>query len=141
MLTQLKNRFSRSPMIMSTSVPKTVSKPKPKPKVRVAVSAVKSVKVPTKVLAKVSVAKKMSRVTAEGEQCFWTNDGTILATHTDLKRALKDMKSSVYKYHTDGRNDFASWVEAVLQDSDCANELRKAKTQKAALAAVSKALA
>lgn len=132
MLANLKNRFSRSAIPMSTSTPKATMRAKPKPKQKVVVKSVKVTPVPR--------VKKSSLVCAEGEQCFWTNDGKILSTLNDLKRALKDMSKDAYGHHTDGRNDFASWVEFVLLDTDCANELRKAKTQKEALAVVSKKL-
>jgi len=125
MLTQLKNTFSRSRMSMSTSAPKTIAKPKMKTAVKSKVKAVA-------VKAKLSRAKKTALVSAEGEQCFWSNDGKILSTLLDLKIALGDMSAESYNHHTDGRNDFANWVESVLQDKECASGLRKAKNQKAA---------
>ena len=138
MLTQLKNTFSRSRMSMSTSEP--IEKPKTvaRPKTKIAVTKVKTKAAPK--AAKASVAKKPALVTASGEECFWSHDGEILATHADLKKALEVMSAVSYKHHTDGRNDFANWVELVLLDKACASDLRKAKNQKAAVAVMAKKL-
>lgn len=144
MLTQLKNTFSRSRMSMSTSAPllktKILAKPKTvaKSKTKIAVTKVKTKSSP--LVASLTPIKKSERITAKGEQCFWSHDGKILATHDDLKKALEVMSAPSYKHHTTGRNDFANWVELVLEDKACASELRKAKNQKASVAALVKKL-
>lgn len=137
MLTQLKNTFSRSRMSMSTSAPITKPKTVARPKIKVEVTRAKTKVAPK--MAKLAPVKP-TLITATGEECFWSHDGRILASHADLKKALEAMSAPSYKHHTDGRNDFANWVELVLQDKACASDLRKAKNQKAAVAVLLKKL-
>ena len=57
------------------------------------------------------------------------------------QRILEAMEKDVYAYHADGwQNDFAQWVEIVLEDSACANDLRKAKTPRSARTVIVKHL-
>jgi hypothetical protein len=64
---------------------------------------------------------------ADGE-CFWTRDGRILQNMADLHMAFGSMDDEVFLHHVSKeKNDFANWVEYVLQDLDCAVELRKVK--------------
>lgn len=64
---------------------------------------------------------------ADGE-CFWTRDGRILQDLADLHMAFGSMDEEVFLHHVrKEKNDFADWVEHVLQDLDCAVALRKAK--------------
>jgi len=74
---------------------------------------------------------------AEGEQCFWVNEGPVLRNMSDLKNALKTMSREQFTHHTkkDG-NDFAKWVGEILNCSECAMTLKKAKTKSGALRAV-----
>lgn len=93
-------------------------------------AAVKSVN--KKVVAEKSTpARKL--VVASDSRSFWISDGQILNSLPALEAAFKDMPVATYKYHalTNG-NHFADWVELVLEDSICADALRKAKTVKAA---------
>ena len=67
-------------------------------------------------------------VCAEGEACFWTTDGHILADLKDLRDALETMSDEVFAHHvTNEKNDFADWIESVLRDEECAVKMRKAK--------------
>lgn len=76
---------------------------------------------------------KKSLVYAPDQQSFWVSDGQILNSLLALRDALAEMEKEVYKYHADGwQNDFAQWVEVVLNDTKCATDLRKAKTPKSA---------
>jgi hypothetical protein len=85
--------------------------------------------------------KKQPLTVAEGERCFWACDGQILATLVDLEHALERMTGDAYAHHVNGdRNDFASWVEFVLEDTTCADGLRRARGQEAARMCVSKRL-
>lgn len=71
--------------------------------------------------------KKVLVCADEGE-CFWTTDGQILRDLNELQQALASMEETVFKHHVrDDSNDFASWVEQVLDDAVCAEDLRKAK--------------
>lgn len=67
------------------------------------------------------------------EQSFWTTDGEILNSLTALADAFAAMEKDVYQFHAGGdQNDFATWVDVVLCDGDCAADLHKAKTPKSA---------
>lgn len=78
---------------------------------------------------KVSKTSKRVLAKAQGEQCFWANDGKILATLVDLERALLKMSKDTFLHHVRGtKNDFADWVEFVLGDTELALELRGATT-------------
>lgn len=86
-------------------------------------------KVPTRNLKK---AKRVL-VQAQGEQCFWTNNGAIISTLIDLSNLLSSIHGDVYEYHVrKEKNDFADWVEFVLGDRELASGLRKARTPKSA---------
>lgn len=67
-------------------------------------------------------------VCAQGEQCFWTNDGKIIANLVELRDALTSMGDDVFRYHvTKEKNDFADWIEYVLGDAELAGKVRGAK--------------
>ncbi len=84
---------------------------------------------PKKVAPKVSTTKeKNTLMCAPGEQCFWMSDGKILADLVELRDALASMSDDVFAYHVSkNRNDFADWIENVLQDMELATALRKTK--------------
>ncbi len=93
----------------------------------------KITKVATKPVAK-STAKKTTTkgkrelTCAPGEQCFWVTDGRVLTNLVELRDALASMTEDVFMYHvTKERNDFADWIEYVLQDADLASSFRKSK--------------
>lgn len=111
---------------------KSVSKKAPvASKVTKTVTATKTTKAP----------QKVGLVCAEGEQCFWSNDGLVLSSLADLQAALIAMSEDTYSHHvTKEKNDFADWVEFVLIDKQCASDLRKAKGKKAAMAVVAHTL-
>jgi hypothetical protein len=72
-------------------------------------------------------------VQANDEQCFWTNDGTIITSLIELSNVLSSIREDVYKYHaTREKNDFADWVQYVLGDAELAKTLRTARTPKSA---------
>ncbi len=76
-------------------------------------------------------------VCASGESCFWTTDGQVLRDLNELQIALSDMSDEVFKHHvTAKKNDFADWVDHVLEDGDCALELRTSKKPSTARAIV-----
>ena len=83
--------------------------------------------------------KKKELVTAPEEKLFWLTTGMTLAHLLDLEQALATMEEEHYLYHADGEsNDFAEWVDLVLCDADCAESLRRARTQSGAKRAVTK---
>lgn len=72
-------------------------------------------------------------VVAHHGKSFWTNDGQILNNLTALAESFATMDTILFKYHVQKeQNDFADWVEQVLEDEMCAAALRKAKTPKSA---------
>lgn len=90
--------------------------------------------------AKKSVTKTML-VYADNSESFWVSNGQILNSLVALKDALATMDKAVYAHHVmAGKNDFATWVEQVLDDAACAKSLRAAKTPAAAKTAVAKHL-
>lgn len=61
-------------------------------------------------------------------ECFWTTDGRVLQNLADLHLAFGSMDDEVFLHHVSKeKNDFADWVEYVLRDLECAEDLRKAK--------------
>ncbi len=85
--------------------------------------------------------KSAGLICASDEHCFWTTDGNILKSLEDLVFAFGSMDETVFVYHADGmKNDFAEWVEHILQDAACAADLRKTKTPKKAHAVAKKHL-
>lgn len=112
-------------------------------KKKVAKKATKKVtKKTTKKVAKKTANKatKKSLVFASDSESFWAKDGQILNSLVALRDALERMDKEIYTYHVNNDNDFARWVEAVLQDADCASALRKAKTPNSAKTVVVKHL-
>lgn len=86
--------------------------------------------VPKKVVKKVSKNKGNFKalVCANDTECFWTNDGRVLQNLKDLHLAFGSMDDTIFLHHANTeKNDFADWVEYVLQDLDCALKLRTAK--------------
>lgn len=65
---------------------------------------------------------------AGDSECFWTTDGQVLRDLNELQMALAAMNDMVFGHHvTPMKNDFADWVESVLEDAACAADLRTAK--------------
>ncbi len=97
-----------------------------------------------KVVKKVASKKKTAKadlVYSSDDTSFWVSDGQVLNNLLALRDALDSMSKEVYKFHSGGKqNDFANWVEVVLCDGKCANNLRKAKTQRSAKTVVVKHL-
>lgn len=74
-----------------------------------------------------------NHISAEGNNRFWVHDGPVLSDIAELNRALKEMNDDQYAYHVnESKNDFANWVDEVLQDPHCAEDLRHAKSRHAA---------
>jgi hypothetical protein len=76
---------------------------------------------------------KKIMIYATDAESFWLTDGGILNSLESLKDALATMSAIVFAHHvTKEKNDFADWVAVVLRDSECAQDLRQAKTLTAA---------
>lgn len=80
---------------------------------------------------------KHALVCANGEQCFWTTDGKIISNIVELSDALETMTGDVFTHHvTKEKNDFANWIESVLNDRELAKNLRTAKKPNTARAII-----
>lgn len=87
----------------------------------------------TSAKSKASTASQRPLVYTIDAQAFWASDGTVLNSLLALRDAFSGMPKSVFSHHvTAGKNDFATWVDEVLGDGDCAKDLRSAKTAAAA---------
>ena len=95
--------------------------------------AKKAVKKTAKKTVKKAATKKSGKqakllVCAPDDKCFWTTDGQIIKNLEELKLAFGTMGDEVFLHHvTKEKNDFADWVEQVLEDKKCAQALRKSK--------------
>lgn len=120
---------------MKTSISsKKITSKKTSP--RRAVRRQTSTKVVVKKNASKSRTKKSVKQTlrqANDNQCFWVMNGEVLRDLNDLALVLVDMPDEVFRYHANPtKNDFAAWVEQVLQDSACAAALRRSRKPKSA---------
>ena len=108
----------------------------------------KAAKKTLKKVVKKALSKKVSKkahvralVCAPGEQCFWTTDGQVLQDLNQLQLAFGTMGDEVFLHHvTKEKNDFADWVEHVLDDAPCATELRRSKKPSSARTVVVRCL-
>lgn len=66
------------------------------------------------------------------DEPFQLHDGGPIGSLSELSTALVEMDPGVFAFHTDGRNDFASWVEgslgkpllgALLRECETAHEM------------------
>lgn len=84
--------------------------------------------------------KKKLVVVSRG-RCFWLHNGPTLTNLKDLHSAFPKMTDDQFKYHANNtKNDFAAWVEFVLLDPECANNLKKCTTKASARSYTLKAL-
>jgi len=101
-------------------------------------------KSPAKKSAKKTTAKKDTNkplVLASNDKSFWVTNGAVLNSLVALRDALDEMEKEVYSYHvTKEHNDFANWVDAVLCDSQCALELKRAQSPVKAKSVVNRRL-
>jgi len=119
---------------------KVITKKATKTAKKVAVKPVAK-KAAVKSVGKTSSKKAKLLVCAPDDKCFWTTDGRILKNLDELQMAFGSMGEEVFLHHVNKeKNDFADWVEQVLQDSTCASALRKTKQPTTAKAVVVKHL-
>ena len=100
-------------------------------------------KATSKKASSVKKAHKQVRamVCAEGEACFWTTNGAVLENLEQLEVAFGSMDEEVFLHHvTREKNDFAEWVEHVLEDAACAADLRRSKKPSSARTVVKRHL-
>ena len=59
------------------------------------------------------------------EKRFFCQDGSVLASLSELAERLRQMRQEAFRYHaTYDKNDFANWVRDVLGDEVLAKKLR-----------------
>ncbi|MBI4016180.1 MAG: transketolase family protein [Candidatus Aenigmarchaeota archaeon] len=64
------------------------------------------------------------------ELFFKLKDGGVIKNIPELKKAVNSMKEEVYSYHVnDGKNDFASWIRDVFNDTALAENVQTARTK------------
>ncbi len=89
------------------------------------------------VVAKKATTKSKSAATdivcVSAEFAFWTIDGVVYHSLSELADGLAAMEGRVYRYHADkDHQDFAAWVSSVFMKKPLATLLKKATTAKAA---------
>jgi|AntRauTorckE6833_2_1112554.scaffolds.fasta_scaffold00021_14 hypothetical protein len=78
---------------------------------------------------------------AMAQEAFWVNNGEVLHTLSDLAETLRTMDDATFRHHVNQeKNDFATWVEEVLEEPACATDLKRAKTTRSTRTAVLKCL-
>lgn len=104
-----------------------------------------SVKVTVKSRPKMKrVSAPRTLIRAEGDQCFWVNNGPILSDIRELDAALKTnvISEAQWNHHVSKtRNDFADWVEHVFRNHELATKLRAASTRDTAKKVIAAVLA
>ena len=65
------------------------------------------------------------------EYYFRLHDGRVIKSLVELRDLLRTMNQSLYDYHvTVDRNDFATWIHDVLQDTVLSNQMQQAISPK-----------
>lgn len=68
---------------------------------------------------------------AQGDQRFWIYNGPVLESIVDLRDALVAITDEQFNHHINlEKNDFANWVENVLQEPALAQKMRSYRTRK-----------
>jgi len=84
---------------------------------------------------------KKTLIIATNDQCFWINEGPAIRDLVELRDILSGINKEQFIHHVNSmKNDFASWVEEVLCDKKCANNIRRSKTVSAMVKNIEKAL-
>lgn len=80
-------------------------------------------------------------VQAEENERFWVHEGGPISNILELRDELVEMSDGQYLYHATGeQNDFAAWVEGVLEDGRIAHLLRNAQSREEAVEFIDEAL-
>ena len=125
-----------------TSVKKSVKKSTSK---KVSKKTTQKTKGTTAKKPKTSASKRKKNkkplVVAVGDRYFWVNGGPVIKDLLELRNVMLDISKEQFIYHVNNtKNDFAVWVEEVLQDKKCADNIRKSKTISEMVKNIEKAL-
>jgi hypothetical protein len=64
------------------------------------------------------------------EQSFHLSNGKVLRSFNELVDYVKEMPTEVYNYHVnDLKNDFANWINDVINEPKLAKALQRVKKQ------------
>ncbi len=73
--------------------------------------------------------KKKILIIASPDKCFWIQCGPVVKDIFELRDALLNVSGEQFNHHVNStKNDFAVWVDEVLNDKDCARNIKKTKT-------------
>ncbi len=98
-------------------------------------------KITKKTSTKKQKGNKKELVVAVGDQCFWINEGPSIQNLIELRNALSEINKAQFIHHVNGvKNDFGIWVEEVLCDKNCADNIRKSRTTQMMIKNIEKAL-
>ena len=72
------------------------------------------------------------------ERCFWVHYGPIVSDLEELREALKtDITDEQFKHHVSkDKNDFATWIRDTLKDKSCSVALKRVRTKKGTIRAL-----
>jgi hypothetical protein len=61
---------------------------------------------------------------------FRCHDSCIFKNVRELRDGLADMSDEIYTFHANSeKNDFSTWVKAIIKDETLAEDLRNARTK------------
>jgi len=64
------------------------------------------------------------------DKSFWTCNGTVVRNLYELKNTINALNDDGFKYHVNNdnnKNDFAAWINNVIEDQELARRLAKVK--------------
>ena len=71
---------------------------------------------------------------APPEQSFWVNNGPVLKNIEELANYMPEMSDDSFLHHVSKeKNDFSSWIGAVIGDKKLANDLLSSKNKPSAI--------
>ncbi|MFH1771117.1 MAG: hypothetical protein ABH828_06210 [archaeon] len=87
-----------------------------------------------KTVAKKKVSKKSTQKKGlkkvPSEVSFYIVNGTVCSDLLELAEALEGLAEDHFKHHVNEmKNDFANWVEHIIEEPQLANKLREAETK------------
>ncbi|OGM25645.1 hypothetical protein A3D00_02765 [Candidatus Woesebacteria bacterium RIFCSPHIGHO2_02_FULL_38_9] len=69
-------------------------------------------------------------ITAPSDKVFWLRSGQSINDLGELSRVLKTISDEDFYYHVSKeKNDFANWIEEVLDDGELAEKMRRKWTK------------
>lgn len=78
-----------------------------------------------------STLKKMFLADCSPEVAFWVRNGTVVRNIAECAKAIDGLDDETFAFHVNkGKNDFATWINDIFQDTALANKLKKVKTRK-----------